>query len=130
MHIGYELALLSIYALLVGALLLLQAILATRQLGVKYIVSPRDKRERLHGLAARADRATQNCITALALFAPAVLAVQVQGQNSHATMIAVQVFVLSRFIYVGSYLAGIPYVRSGAFAIGFAATMYLYLAAL
>lgn len=130
MQVGYELALLSVYAFVMGGLLILQAGLATRQLGVKYILSPRDKRERLTGFAGRADRAMQNCIVAMALFAPAVLAVQVQGQNSALTMLAAQVFVLSRIVYVASYLAGIRYVRSAAFGLGFLATMYLYIAAL
>ena len=128
--IGFELAILSIYGIFVAAVILFQAYLAVRQFGLKYMLGPRDDRARLSGIAGRAERAAQNCVVALVLFAPAVLSVQVQGQNSALTLLAAQTFLVSRVVFVASYLAGIRYVRTLAFVAGYGATIYLYLAAL
>ena len=96
----------------------------------RIILGPREDRHRLIGVAGRADRAAQNCVVSLALFAPAVLAVQVQGLNDSITLLAAQVFLGARVAYVFLYVASIPVLRSIAFLIGLSATVYLYYVAL
>lgn len=128
--IGLELTILSVYGLFLVGVIVFQAAIATKQFGLKYILSSRDERHRLTGFAGRVERAAQNSIVAMVLFAPAIMSVQVQGQNSSLTLLAAQVFLGARVVYVLLYFAGIPYLRTLAFITGLLATVFLYFAAL
>jgi hypothetical protein len=68
-----ELNILALYGLLVALTLILQTLGAFQQLGMGYLLSSRDEHRTVQGIAARLERATNNSITALVLFAPAIL---------------------------------------------------------
>jgi uncharacterized MAPEG superfamily protein len=46
------------------------------------------------------------------------------------TLLATQVFLIARLAYALLYPAGIPWARTAVWALGFFATLYLYVAAL
>ena len=69
-----------------------------------------------------------NCIVALALFAPAVLILAEKGIGTGGTLLAAQVFLIARVIYVVVYAAGLPWARTLIWMVGFLATAWLYLA--
>jgi uncharacterized MAPEG superfamily protein len=71
--------------------------------------------------AQRAIRAHQNAIENLAIFAPAVVIAHLLNISTPATRMAVVIYFLARLVHFLVYLAGIPVVRTLAFAVGWAA---------
>ena len=123
-----ELNVLALYALLTLVLILVQVLLAWGQVGLPYLASPRDEHRELTGSAGRALRASMNSAIAMALFAPAVLILQVKGLTTPQTLMAAQVFLWMRVIYVIVYLVGIPWVRTLVWTVAFLCTAWLYIA--
>ncbi len=66
----------------------------------------------------------------MALFAPAILLLVVLERTSPTTLLAAQVFLIARIIYLPVYAFGVPAVRTLAWMAGFAATAILYFLAL
>ena len=97
---------------------LLGAVLMTRQRGMKWNASARDGEARpLTGVAARVDRATRNFMETFPFFAAAVLAVVVTERTGGESALGAQVYFWARLAYLPIYAAGIPYVRSLAWAV-------------
>lgn len=71
--------------------------------------------------AQRSIKAHQNAIENLAILVPAVLTAHVLGISTPATQIAVAVYFFARLVHFLVYTAGIPVVRTLAFAVGWAA---------
>ena len=63
----------------------------------------------------------------MALFAPAVLILQAKGLATPGTLLTAQVFLIARIAYVPAYAAGLPWVRSLIWVVGFLATAWLYI---
>ena len=115
---GVELKFLAWTVVLGFVQLLLAATLATAQRGTKWNVGPRDGVPGpLGGAAGRAERAFRNFLETFAFFAAAVLAVVAAGRTDAWTALGVQVYLWARLVYVPLYLAGIPYLRSLAWAV-------------
>ncbi|HQU70283.1 MAG TPA: MAPEG family protein [Albidovulum sp.] len=125
-----ELNLLALYGLYIALVLLLQVTGAQSQLGMGYLLSSRDEHRSLTGITARLDRALTNSITAMVLFAPAILILQAKGAFSAGTLTAAQVFLAVRILYVPAYGFGLTGLRTLLWIAGFAATVVLYLIAL
>ena len=125
-----ELSILSLYGLLVLLTLVLQVLPAMAQVGLPKLAGPRDDMPRLTGMAGRLSRCLDNSVVALALFAPAVLSLVLQEATTATTLLACQVFLVARLLYVPIYAAGIPWLRTLVWAVGFVMTAWLYLIAL
>lgn len=122
-----EITILALYGLFVLIVVVLQVLAAMSQVGLPELASPRDTTPPLTGTAGRVERALNNSVVALALFAPAVLILKIQDASTGGTLLAAQIFVIARILYVGVYVAGIPWLRTGIWMLGFLATAYLYL---
>ncbi|MGB3178765.1 MAG: MAPEG family protein [Albidovulum sp.] len=125
-----ELNILALYGLFTALILLLKVTGSMGQLGMGYLISSRDEHRSLTGITGRLDRALTNSITAMALFAPAILILALKGGFSHATLTAAQVFLVARVVYVPAYGFGLTGIRTALWIAGFAATVALYLGAL
>lgn len=68
--------------------------------------------------AQRAIRAHTNAIENLAIMAPAVLIAHVAGVSTPMTQSAVMIYFFARLVHYLVYTAGIPVVRTLAFAVG------------
>ena len=68
-----ETTILAAYGLLVMLTILLQVLGGAQQLSLGYLLSSRDEDRSMTGMTARLKRALDNSIVAMALFAPAVL---------------------------------------------------------
>ena len=87
---------------------------------------PRAWLARQQGYRARANAAQQNGFEAVALFAVAVLVAHVtRGQQPQVDLLAM-VFVAARVVYLLVYLAGWGTVRSLVWAVGIAATVWIF----
>ena len=78
--------------------------------------------------ADRMMRAHQNAVENLVIFAPLVLALQISGISSAATVNACVVYFFARLVHYLVFTLGIPVVRVLAFAAGVAAQVTLALA--
>ena len=125
-----ELQILAAYGLLVLLTILLQVLGSMQTLSMGYLMSARDEPREVGRMTGRIRRALDNSVTAMALFAPAVLLLIVQDRTSDASLLAAQVFLIARIIYLPVYALGVPTVRTLAWLAGFAATVALYLLAL
>ena len=125
-----ELNILALYGLFTCLVLILKVSGATGQLGMGYLISSRDEARSLTGITARLDRALTNSITAMALFAPAILLLHAKDGFSPATLTAAQAFLLARIFYVPAYGFGAVGIRTLLWLIGFAATVFLYIVVL
>ena len=121
-----ELSILALYGVLVIATIVVQALLAVPQVGLPYLASPRDDGRNLEGVPGRALRCVQNSVVAMALFAPAVLILQAKGGFTANSLLAAQIFLIARLIYVPLYLIGTPWLRTGIWMVGTLATLWLY----
>lgn len=125
-----EVTVLVLYGLLVIVTLLLQATGALTQLGMGYLLGSRDEGRTVSGIAGRLERALNNSITAMVLFAPAVLLIVLTDKSTSQTVLAAQAFLIARVVYLPSYAFGITGLRSLAWTVGLLSTALLYFLAL
>lgn len=125
-----ELSILAAYGIIVALTILVQTLGYIRQLGMGYIMSSRDEHRTVSGMTARLNRAVSNSVTALALFAPAVLILAILERQQAETLLAAQVFLMARIVYLPAYVFGIVGLRTLAWLAGFFATLLLYFMAL
>lgn len=102
------------WAIVLGiAQLLLAAVAMTRQRGLKWNASARDREPGpLTGVAARLDRALRNFMETFPFFAAAAIAVVVTGNDGPASALGAQLYFWARVIYLPLYAFGVPYLRS------------------
>lgn len=127
---GSELSILALYGLLIVVTILVQVLLALPKVGLPYLATPRDEDRDAGIMAGRALRALNNSVTAMALFAPAILILALKDGFTGTTLMMAQLFMIARLLYLIIYLAGIPWVRTLVWLAGFLATVYLYVLAL
>ncbi|MCP5072500.1 MAG: MAPEG family protein [Rhodobacteraceae bacterium] len=125
-----ELSVLALYGLVLMFILAVQVTLSLPQLGMVYLATARDEGHKTSGIAARAERCLTNSVTAMVLFAPAVLLLAVKDAFTANTLLASQAFLIARIAYAPAYWLGIPWARTAIWAVGFLATAWLYLMAL
>lgn len=125
-----ETTILAAYGLLVLLTILLQVLGSLQTLSMGYLMSARDEPREVGRMTARINRALTNSITAMALFAPAILLLVVQDKTTPTTLLVAQLFLVARIIYLPVYALGVPAIRTLAWLVGFAATAVLYLLAL
>ena len=85
---------------------------AFTQVGLMKLVGNREDMPKLTGWVGRAERAHQNMIVNLVLFASLELAVAVLGKGNATTMLGASLFFWFRFAYAVIYLAGLPWLRT------------------
>jgi len=72
------------------------------------------------GINDRLNRAIRNLIEAIAIFAPVAIAVHLLGVGSETSALGAKLFLIARVVHAGVYIAGIPWIRTGAWALGVA----------
>lgn len=90
---------------------------ATLQVGLPMLAGNRDAMPKLEGWAGRAQRAHRNMLESLVLFAILVLVAHLSDKTNAMTLLGAQLFVWARLAYAVIYLAGIPWARTGAWAV-------------
>ena len=108
-----ELTLLGWTLVLAIVQIALAATLRTMETGIWFNASARDGEGPPKGkVTARLQRAQANLFETLPLFAAAVLILHVAGRHSSETVLACQLFLGARVLYVALYAAGVPIVRT------------------
>lgn len=83
------------------------------QVGNAYTVGARDQNLQPAGVAARLDRAQRNFLETFAIFAAAVLLLEVQGQaGSWLSEAGAVLYLGGRILFLPLYAFGVPWIRS------------------
>jgi uncharacterized MAPEG superfamily protein len=109
-----ELSLLLWSVALAFAQMLIAASGATAQVGLPMLAGNRESLPPPTGWAGRAQRAHRNMLENLLLFAALVLIAAVAGKANAMTLLGAQLFFWARLAYAVIYVAGIPWLRTGA----------------
>ena len=107
-----------------AALALVQVVIAViaahGQVGLPMLAGNREDMPALTGWAMRAQRAHLNLLESLVLFAIVVLVAHVAGRANATTALGAQLFFWGRVAHAVIYLAGIPWLRTGAWGVSVA----------
>ena len=109
--------------LLVWAVLLtvVQAVIAVQgammQVGLASLMGNREGMPDIRGWGGRAARAHRNMLENLVLFAALVLAAAIAGKTNDMTLLGAQIFLWARVAYALVYLVGLPWIRTGVWAV-------------
>lgn len=90
---------------------------AYTQVGLGPLVGNHETAQEYSGWVGRAARAHRNMLESLVLFAALVLVAHVSGRANATTALGAQLFFWGRLVYAGVYLAGIPWLRTGVWAV-------------
>jgi uncharacterized MAPEG superfamily protein len=94
------------------------AVLAAHsQVGLAALAGNRERMPELVGWAGRARRAQFNMLESLPLFIALVLMAHIARRTDAVTIMGEQIFLIGRVAYLLVYLAGIPWVRTLAWAV-------------
>ncbi|MGB8842553.1 MAG: MAPEG family protein [Aliidongia sp.] len=110
-------------------LTLVQAVVAvmgaTGQVGLPILAGNRETPPAIGGWAARAERAHRNMLENFALFAALVLVAQVAGKTNAMTALGAELFFWARLVYAVIYVVGIPWLRTGVWAVSVAGLLLI-----
>ena len=85
---------------------------AYTQVGLMKLVGNREDMPKLAGWAGRAERAHENMVVNLVLFASLALVAAAAGKLNAMTLLGAQLFFWARVAYAVIYLAGLPWLRT------------------
>src|SRR5260221_13676177 len=112
-----ELMLLAWAVLLTFVQMLVAVQGAMMQVGLPTLAGNRDGLPEIKGWGGRAARAHRNMLENLVLFAALVLVAVAAGKTNATTLLGAEIFLFARLAYAAVYLAGIPWLRTGAWAV-------------
>ncbi|OGA13270.1 MAG: hypothetical protein A3D95_13885 [Betaproteobacteria bacterium RIFCSPHIGHO2_12_FULL_69_13] len=99
---------------------------AFNQVGLLPLVGNREGFPELKGWAGRAHRAQLNMAHDLVLFAALVLAAVAAGKTNDMTLLGAQIFFWARVAYAVVYLVGVPWLRTGVWAVSVAGMIVIF----
>jgi uncharacterized MAPEG superfamily protein len=100
---------------------------AQGQVGLPPLVGNREDFPVLKGIAGRAARAHANMTSNLVMFAALALVAVVASRTNGMTALGAQLFFWGRLAYAVVYLAGVPWVRTGAWAVSMVGLVLMFL---
>ena len=124
-----ELYYICLYGLLIIATTLVQQLTSMVNVGIMPVFSSREG-VKFSGITGRLERTILNCVIALVMIAPAILALAITETSSANTMLAVQVFFWARLVYVIAYGLNIIGLRSAGWVASLLSILYLYWSAM
>ena len=124
-----ELYYICLYGLLIIATTLFQQLTSMVNVGIMPVFSSREG-IKFSGMTGRLERTILNCVIALVMIAPAILALAITETSSATTMLAVQVFFWARLVYVIAYGLNIIGLRSAGWVASLLSILYLYWSAM
>jgi len=122
-----ELTLLVWSVVLVFAQALIAVQGAMMQVGLPALAGNREGMPEITGWAGRAVRAHRNLLENLVLFAALVLVAVAAGKTNAMTLLGAQIFFWARLVYAGVYIAGVPWLRTGVWAVAVVGLILIFL---
>ncbi len=112
-----ELSMLAYTAILTVLLAFPSTLALIQTRGLPFAAGNRDEAYELPAWGERAARTHRNALENLPVFAALVLAAHVSGATNDTTALGATLFFWGRVAHAVTYLAGIPWVRTGAFGV-------------
>lgn len=106
-----------------GLILLLTLLQGTRNIIVLGLVTAAGNQHTIpawSGVHDRFNRAIRNQIEGIVIFAPILLAIVMSGQTNDMTALGSQQYFFARAAHALLYITGVPWLRTGAWAVGVA----------
>jgi uncharacterized MAPEG superfamily protein len=100
---------------------------AMQQVGLPKLAGNRENMPEIEGWAGRAERAHRNMLESLVLFAILVLAARALNISDGLTVLGAQLFFWGRLAHAVLYIAGIPWVRTAAWAVSVVGLLLIFL---
>ena len=109
------------------AQMLVAATGSVTQVGLMPLIGNREGMPPRTGWAGRAERAHRNMLENLVLFAGLVLAAGIAGVSNETTILGAQLFFWGRLAYAVIYVIGLPWIRTGAWAVSIIGLVLIFL---
>ncbi|HYD38286.1 MAG TPA: MAPEG family protein [Allosphingosinicella sp.] len=113
-----------------AALFIVQMLVASAgaqgQLGLPALAGNREDLPAIRGWAGRARRAHSNMLENLLVFAIVVIVAHVAGKANPTTALGAALFFWARLAYAVIYVAGIPWLRTAAWAVSLAGIVLIF----
>ena len=100
---------------------------AMMQVGLPILAGNREPIPEITGWAGRAARAHRNMLESLPLFAALVLVAVAAGKTNDMTLLGAQLFFWGRVAYAAVYIAGVPWLRTGVWAVSLVGLVMIFL---
>lgn len=100
---------------------------AMMQVGLATLAGNREGMPEIKGWGGRAARAHRNLLESLVLFAALVLVAVAAGKTNGTTLLGAQLFFWARVVYAAVYLVGIPWLRTGVWAVSVVGLAMIFL---
>ncbi len=98
-----------------------------KALGLPILVGNRENFPTVEGWIGRAKRAHMNMLENLAPFAALVLIAHVAGKADASTALGAQLFFWARLVHAVVYIAGLPWIRTAAYAVSVVGMVMIFL---
>ena len=112
-------------------LTLVQAVIAVQgammQVGLATLAGNREGLPEIKGWGGRAARAHRNMLESLVLFAVLVVAAVLSDKTNGTTLLGAQIFFWARVAYAVVYVAGVPWLRTGVWAVSIVGLAMIFL---
>src|SRR3974377_1022688 len=112
-------------------LTLVQAVIAVQgalmQVGLPMLAGNREGMPEIKGWGGRAARAHRNMLENLVLFAILVIAAPLAEKTNGTTLLGAQIFLYARIAYALVYIAGLPWIRTGVWAVSVVGLAMIFL---
>jgi uncharacterized MAPEG superfamily protein len=112
-------------------LTLVQAVIAVTgalmQVGLRTLAGNREGMPEITGWGGRAARAHRNMLENLVLFAALLLVAVAAGRTNAMTLLGAQIFVYARLAYAAVYIIGLPWIRTGVWAVSVVGLALIFL---
>ena len=100
---------------------------ALLQVGLPTLAGNREGMPEIAGWGGRAARAHRNMLENLVLFAALVLVAVAAGRTNAMTLLGAQIFVYARLAYAAVYIIGLPWIRTGVWAVSVVGLALIFL---
>lgn len=100
---------------------------AMMQVGLPMLAGNRENMPAITGWAGRAARAHRNMLENLVLFAVLVLVAVAAGKTNAMTLLGAQLFFWARVVYLGVYIAGVPWLRTAVWTVSMVGLILIFL---
>ena len=120
-----ELYYLILFALLTIATIFTQQISSIFSEGLLPLFGSREGLK-FNGLTGRLERSITNSAISMAIILPPVLAIQITESSTPSGILAMQIFLGARLLYVLSYAFSVSGLRSAAWVTGMLCTLWLF----
>ena len=106
--------------------MLVAAMGAQGQVGLPALAGNREGLPPLTGWPGRAKRAHYNMLESLVVFAIVVIAAQLAGKANATTALGAALFFWGRLAYAIVYVVGVPWLRTGVWAVSLAGIVLIF----